>query len=112
MIGATGVRGLAHRLLKRWRGPERHELLLSRGVLVMGRHSYGTPLVHIYHEPMDHVVIASFCSIAREVEFLLGGNHRSDWVSTYPSRIRWSLSGAGSDGHPVSKGGITIGNDV
>ena len=112
MIGAKGVRGLAHRILKRWRGPERHELLLSRGILVMGRHSYGKPVVHVYQEPTDHVVIGAFCSIAREVEFLPGGNHRTDWVSTYPFRVRWGLAGAGSDGHPVSKGQITIGNDV
>lgn len=42
---------------------------------------------------------------------MLGGEHRSDWVSTYPFN---ALVGEFSDieGHPATKGDIVIGNDV
>jgi hypothetical protein len=46
------------------------------------------------------------------VRVFLGGEHRYDWVSTYPFRIRFELEGAYEDGLPASKGDVTIGNDV
>ena len=46
--------------------------------------------------------------------FILGGEHRSDWVTTYPFSAfpnEWQ-SAAKIPGHPASKGDIVIGNDV
>jgi acetyltransferase-like isoleucine patch superfamily enzyme len=48
------------------------------------------------------------------VKVFLGGNHRGDWVTTYPFSefaYRWK-SGRGIEGHPATKGDVTIGNDV
>lgn len=28
--------------------------------------------------------IGKFCSLAEEVVFILGGEHRADWITTYP----------------------------
>ena len=50
--------------------------------------------------------------ISAGVELIPGGNHRLDWVSTYPFRVRCGLDGAGRDGHLTSRGDIGIGNDV
>ena len=40
------------------------------------------------------LTIGRYCSIADKVEILLGGNHRIDWVTTYPfSALRGPLAG-------------------
>ncbi len=83
--------------------------LLDSGVLVMGRCSYGTPRILASG---SRVVIGSFVSIATGVEFIPGGNHRVDWISTFPFRVAFGLPGAFQDGHPATKGDIVVGNDV
>jgi virginiamycin A acetyltransferase len=55
--------------------------------------------------------VGKYCSIARGVTILLGGEHRPDWVTTYPfSALR--SEAAGFVGHPGTKGDVVIGNDV
>lgn len=82
------------------------------GALVMGPHSYGQPRLRRYLGDTATVRVGSFVSIADNVEFIPGGNHRVDWVSTYPFRWMFQLPGALTDGHPHSKGNIVVGNDV
>ena len=45
---------------------------------------------------------------------VLGGNHRVDWVTTYPfGHIQTNIFNTfNGNGHPSSKGGIIVGNDV
>ena len=57
--------------------------------------------------------VGSFCSIADNVEIFLGGNHRTDWVTTYPfGHINQDTFKWHGQGHPSTKGDIHIGNDV
>ena len=49
----------------------------------IGKYTYGTPIVHEWGEKTK-LVIGKFCSIAKNVNVYLGGNHRTDWVTTYP----------------------------
>lgn len=60
------------------------------------------------------LTIGSFCSVARGVRFVLGGNHRADWITTFPfGHIhRKALGGTDVTGHPATKGDVTIGHDV
>jgi len=46
--------------------------------------------------------IGKFCSIADNLTIFLGGNHRIDWISTFPH----------TNNNYNSKGNIIIGNDV
>ncbi len=57
------------------------------------------------------LTIGKFCSIADNVKIFLGGNHRIDWVSTYPFNVIFE-AGENIKGHPQSAGDIVIGNDV
>lgn len=61
----------------------------------------------------DKLVIGKFCSIASGAKFILnGGNHRTDWLTTYPFPVfghGWEK--AMPDSFP-NKGDIVIGNDV
>ena len=31
-----------------------------------------------------NLIIGKFCSLAGGVQVMLGGNHRTDWITTYP----------------------------
>jgi acetyltransferase-like isoleucine patch superfamily enzyme len=79
----------------------------------VGDFSYGMPEVLTWGEGFK-LKIGKYCSIAGGVTIFLGGNHRPDWVTTYPfSAIAdvWP-EGSGIEGHPKSKGDVRIGNDV
>ncbi len=80
--------------------------------LVMGPHSYGNPLIPTYPGDSSWVRIGAFVSIGLDVILLDGGNHRTEWISTYPFRANFDLPGAYTDGHPHTKGDVVIGNDV
>jgi acetyltransferase-like isoleucine patch superfamily enzyme len=80
--------------------------------LKMGAHSYGQPRVIRHEGDSAEVHIGAWCSIAEDVEIMVGGNHRLDWVSTFPMRVIFNLPGALTDGHPATKGDVRIGNDV
>jgi acetyltransferase-like isoleucine patch superfamily enzyme len=58
--------------------------------------------------------IGSFCSIADEVTIFLGGNHRVDWLTTFPFGHVF-VDHFCTDpvlGHPSTNGSVSIGNDV
>lgn len=78
-----------------------------------GKYTYGKPAVYWQNENAK-LVVGNFCSIAGNVKIYLGGNHRTDWVSTYPfghihQNVFTSFNGVG---HPATKGDVIIGNDV
>ncbi len=76
----------------------------------IGDYSYGYPTI-VRFEERTRLRIGRFCSIADNVKILLGGEHRTDWISTYPFSIFFP-GWAPTEGHPASKGDIVIGNDV
>ena len=80
--------------------------------LLMSEHSYDQPRLRSIDDPACTVTIGKYSSINSQVEILLSGNHHTEWVSTYPFRMKYGLPGAGEDGHPLSKGPVVIGNDV
>jgi acetyltransferase-like isoleucine patch superfamily enzyme len=81
---------------------------IDAGRASMGAHTYGPFTVHVGRGERARVHIGDFCSMARGVQFIVGGNQHPDWVSTYPFRVIWSLPGVWSDGHP--RPGVTIGD--
>lgn len=86
---------------------------LTNQAVNIGKYSYGKPRVFSWGEGTT-LTIGKFCSIAGEVSIFLGGNHRTDWISTYPFNvISEDFKNAELiKGHPISKGNVLIGNDV
>jgi len=78
----------------------------------MGRYSYAPPRVIQYEFDSARLSIGSFCSIAWDATFMLGGNHHLDRVTTFPLRVKLGLPNAAADGAAASRGDITVGNDV
>lgn len=80
----------------------------------IGRFTYGFEGIRFLWNEGSAFNIGSFCSIAQNCTVVLGGNHRTDWATTYPfGHIHQNeLGGHGIVGHPSTKGDINIGNDV
>ncbi len=79
----------------------------------IGDYTYGIPKI-AFNNPETKLEIGKFCSISSGVQIFLGGNHRTDWISTYPfSAVGGEFEAFSSiPGHPASKGDVVIGNDV
>jgi acetyltransferase-like isoleucine patch superfamily enzyme len=86
---------------------------VAAGRVTVGRHTYGAPAIRHWGDDA-RVHIGSFCSIAEGVVIFTGGNHRVDWVSTFPfsSFPEKFPEAAGWPGHPLTAGDVRIGNDV
>ena len=76
----------------------------------VGKWTYGIPEIKYDHKG-GNLEIGAFCSIAGGVQILLGGNHRLDWVTTYPFYVYWE-SARFMPSPPHSKGDVIIKNDV
>ena len=106
---------LASRLRRRLRRmfglPNPMETLAGRyPQYAIGRGSYGGLEIAAY--PGDaNLVMGAFCSVAADVTVLLGGEHRPDWVTTYPFN-ETCAEARHITGHPHTRGDVVIGNDV
>ena len=76
-----------------------------KDVCTIGEFTYGTPTVRKYDEK-TRLTIGKFCSIADNVQIVLGGEHHTEYLTTYPFDIL--IEGK----EPKSKGDVVIGNDV
>jgi acetyltransferase-like isoleucine patch superfamily enzyme len=81
----------------------------------MGRWSYfdGVPAVHRYPGAAEErIKVGAFCSIAKDVQFILGGNHDTRRVTTSPVRKLFGVEDYDTSGEVSGRGDIVIGNDV
>jgi acetyltransferase-like isoleucine patch superfamily enzyme len=79
----------------------------------IGDYTYGNPII-LFENKEANLTIGKFCSIADNVTIFLGGNHRTDWITTYPFNVLTTFFPEAKDiqGHPSTKGDVVIGNDV
>ncbi len=76
----------------------------------IGPGSYGRVQVKKFGND-GRLYIGAYSSFASGVQILLGGEHRTDWVTTYPfSQMDHRLRTV--KGHPASRGDVRIGSDV
>ncbi len=80
---------------------------------IIGEYTYGHPNI-LFENDEANLYIGKFCSIANGVTIFLGGNHRTDWISTYPFNDLPNYFPESNNliGHPATKGDVIIGNDV
>jgi chloramphenicol O-acetyltransferase type B len=89
---------------------DRHNIPMN-----VGKYTYGHDAITIFSWGEGvKLIIGKFCSISGGCKIFLGGNHRTDWVTTYPfghisTHIFNTFDGKG---HPATKGDVVIGNDV
>ncbi|HJT23091.1 MAG TPA: CatB-related O-acetyltransferase [bacterium] len=76
----------------------------------IGDGTYGFPNIYQWTDDTG-LVVGKYCSIAPEVTFVLGGEHQTDTISTYPFSGTY-LKSFKSGIPPGTKGNIKVGNDV
>lgn len=98
---------------KKWKTQNKHNYTYAKNKFLIqnvsvGKETYGG--INVLNDlPNRTLTIGSYCSIAEEVIFLLGVEHRTDCFSTYPFRYR-ILKNASYEA--LSKGDIVIKDDV
>lgn len=76
----------------------------------IGRGCYGPLEIEVFGDSVN-LEIGAFCSFARGVKVLMGGDHRKDWITTYPFDRKYFFD-ASLPHSTFAKGNIIIGNDV
>lgn len=88
---------------------------IGMGEKSVGRFTYGAESLTIRHWGEGaNLRIGRFCSIADGTTIFLGGNHRTDWATTYPFGHLHCAEFGGEEiiGHPATRGDVVIGDDV
>ena len=98
--------------IKRFSKPQRSAKAFNKKYpnYAMGINCYGVPIIKHAH-PKAKLSIGNYCSIANNVEIYLGGNHRIDWISTYPFPHFFPEASHIND-YEVTNGNVEIGSDV
>ena len=96
-----------------WKKLNSHNTIEPQNVVPLskvsvGKMSYGPIVVRWWGTENEHLKIGNFCSISSDVEFLLGGNHQHDFISTFPFKVKYFDQGI----EATSKGPIIIKDDV
>lgn len=90
----------------------------SSRIRSVGSYTYGHQNIEVYYwGEGTWLDIGNYCSISGHVLVYLGGNHRTDWISTYPfgHNVPFHQTNeklTSGEGHPSTKGNVKIGNDV
>ena len=99
-----------------------------KGWVEIGKYTYGITDDNIIwdseacgynsEKKQPKLIVGNYCSVGVNSKFFLGGNHRHDWVTTYPFQVKYLHNNTFDtlkddiDGYPLSNGDIIIGNDV
>lgn len=98
---------------KKWRRLNKHnettaDNVFDPGTVVVGKYTYG-PLKVLSNMKSVTLKIGDFCSIADQVCFILGSDHDTSHLSTFPfTKVVPDIS----RNDAISKGNIVIGDDV
>ncbi len=103
------------RLQKQWRRRNAHNATVlcepfPLDIVTVGRGSYGELHVMSHYPETERLVIGDYVSIAPDVHILLGGNHQTRTLFTYPIRSRVIGGHCAEDAR--TRGTVTIGDEV
>jgi acetyltransferase-like isoleucine patch superfamily enzyme len=79
----------------------------------IGEFTYGNPQIEHFDGDDTKLIIGKYCSIANGVTFVMGGEHQTKWLTTYPFSM-FDKFKMNNEGCPSIKrrGDIIVGNDV
>lgn len=105
---------VTNRLKKQWHRKNKHnytDLNYWRNIplskVKIGNFTYGSLNVMGFCNSNEELIIGSFCSIARDVMFLLGGEHDCKLITTYPFKNKFF-----NKNEALTKGKIIVDDDV
>jgi len=92
--------------------------VFARAGFEVGKYTYCTAMPTIFKHHGTKLIIGNFCSIGANVTIHLGGNHRTDLITTYPLFRLFAHDWPDpklptiEDFWGISKGNVVIGSDV
>ena len=97
----------------KWKKRNRHNMTYLTNLcdieqIHVGRYTYGPICVETFGCENTKLIIGQFCSVAQNVRFVLGGEHRLDCISTYPFQAKVLKK----EGETQAKGDIIVNDDV
>lgn len=97
----------------KWRKKNQHNFTTAKNIfpheiVEVGVMTYGNLDVRTWGNKEEKLIIGSYVSIAQDVIFILGGNHRYDTLSTYPFKVMV----LGEKEEALTKGAIIVEDDV
>ena len=87
---------------------EKNRELLKKGLITVGKYTYGEINASTFGNTDEKLIIGNFCSIAGEVLFILGGDHYYNRFTSYP--FKTMIHGDKCDS--ICRGPIIVGDDV
>lgn len=106
------------RFQKKFREQNKHNFVKIKNIcniehISIGRMSYGSINLIDFSQANSKLIIGSYCSIAGGVQFLLGGEHNLESISTYPFKVMkfGKKKEAGSKGNIIIKDDVWIGQN-
>lgn len=101
------------RFLKSYRNLNKHNQTILKNYcdvskIIVGKNTYGEINVIDWSSYDSKLYIGSYCSIAPGVQFILGGEHQTKSISTFPFKVK----SFGYLKEALSKGDIKIYDDV
>ena len=96
-----------------WKKKNKHNftspvnVIFPIGKVEVGNYTYGPLEVYSWNHVDEGLKIGHFCSIAKDVRFLLGGNHDVNYISTFPFKNYFQQTY-----EATTKGRIIIEDDV
>ena len=96
-----------------WRSSNKHNFTtkgnnFDHDSVIVGKNTYGKINLINFSNDDNKLIIGNYCSIANNVEFVLGGEHEINTISTYPFKVKIF----GYENEAKSKGDIIIDDDV
>lgn len=90
-----------------------NEYLILMKKLFIDTGTYGKPIVKYYDPECKSIVkIGKYCSISTNVCIIVGADHNSDFISTFPFWIFDKVNFSCPDDVKTSRGDVLIGSDV
>ena len=98
---------------RKWKKLNRHNFTSANSIfpinqVTVGKRSYGALNIHTFGNSKEKLTIGSYCSIAGNVHFLLGGGHPYNGLSSYPFKQLICHE----DSESITKGEIVVQDDV
>lgn len=102
------------RFKDKWRKNNKKNYTIANNIfpiekVKVGVYTYGELNIHCYGNSNEQLIIGNYCSIADNVNFLLGGNHFYKYLTTYPFKNKLSYN---NECEAISKGPIIVEDDV
>lgn len=101
------------KLKAKWKRKNNHNFtsinkIMDIDKIIVGKYSYGIIDILKHNDSNEKLNIGNFCSIAPNVQFILGSDHPYNCISTFPFKVKV----CGQQYEASSKGDINVFDDV